>query len=253
MLSQFLTSQIFAFLLIFCRLGSAMMLLPGFGEAYVAPRVRLMLALMFSLTLVPVVHNLPPLPATVTELFGIMIAEIAVGLFFGAITRMLIATVHMAGMIIAYQASLISALVPDIAQGQSQVTSLGNFLSMAVVVLLFTTDLHHLMLKSLADSYTLFLPGHFPLVEDFSTHAVQTMNGAFRMAMQMAAPYIVVGIILFLAMGIIARLMPNIQIFFIMVAPQLLLSFFIFMVTISSVLMWYMDYFKDSLSGFLAP
>lgn len=229
------------------------MLLPGFGEAYVAPRVRLLLALMFSLTLVPVVNNLPPMPDTVAGLFGVMIAEIAVGLFFGAITRMLIATVHMAGMIIAYQSSLISALVPDIAQGQAQVTSLGNFMSMATIVLLFTTDLHHLMLKSLVDSYTLFLPGHFPLMEDISQHAIQTMNATFRMAMQMAAPYIVVGLILFLAMGIIARLMPNIQIFFIMVAPQLLLSFFILMVTISTVLMWYMDYFKDSLASFLAP
>lgn len=253
MLSQFLTSEIFAFLLIFCRLGSALMLLPGFGEVYIAPRIRLLLALMFSLALLPVINNLPPLPDTVSGLFGIMIAEIAVGLFFGAITRMLIATVHMAGMIISYQSSLISALVPDIAQGQSQVTSLGNFLSMTSVVLLFTTDLHHLMLKSLADSYTLFIPGQFPLIEDFSTHAIETMNGAFRMAIQMAAPYIVVGLILFLAMGIIARLMPNIQIFFIMIAPQLLLSFFIIMVTFSTVLMWYMDYFKDSLIGFLAP
>jgi flagellar biosynthetic protein FliR len=253
MLSHFLTSQIFAFLLIFCRLGSAIMLLPGFGEAYIPPRVRLFLALTFSLILVPVVKTIPPQPDTVIGLIGLVGSEIFIGLFFGAITRMLIAAVHMAGMIIAYQSSLISALVPDIAQGQSQVTSIGNFLSMATVVLIFTTDLHYLMLKSLADSYTLFLPGKFLVMEDFSTHAIQTMNGAFRMAMQMAAPYIVVGVILFLAMGIIARLMPNIQIFFIMVAPQLLISFFILMVTISSILMWYLDYFKDSLSGFLAP
>jgi flagellar biosynthesis protein FliR len=253
MLSQFLTSQIFAFLLIFCRLGAAIMLLPGFGEAYVAPRVRLMLALMFSLVLVPVIKTIPPVPDAVFPLVGMVAGEIAVGIFFGVLTRTLIATVHMAGMIIAYQSSLISALMPDIAQGQTQATSLGNLLSIATVVLIFATDLHHLMLKSLIDSYTLFLPGHFPMVADFSTHIVQTMNGAFRMSMQMAAPYIVVGIILFLSMGIIARLMPNIQIFFIMVAPQLLLSFFILMITVSSLLMWYLEYFKDSVGGFLAP
>jgi len=253
MLSQFLPAEIFAFLLIFCRLGSAMMLLPGFAETYIAPRVRLMLALMFSLVLLPVLKDIPPPPDTVFGVFNLIIAEILIGIFFGALTRMLIAALHMAGMIISYQSSLISALVPDIAQGQSQVTVFGNFLGVTVVTLIFATDMHHLMLKALVDTYTLFPVGRFPMIEDISSHATQTLNGAFRMAMQLAAPYIVVGTILFLSMGIIARLMPNIQIFFIMLPPQIFISFFVLMVTISTLLLWYMDYFRDSLAGFLAP
>jgi flagellar biosynthetic protein FliR len=252
-LSQFLVSELFAFLLIFCRLGSAMMLLPGFAEAYVSARARLMMALMFSLVLTPVITNLPPVPQTTFGLFALILAEILTGLFFGGLTRMLIAALHMAGMIIAYQSSLISALVPDIAQGQSQATSLGNFLGVSAVVLLFATDMHHLMLKSLVDSYSLFIPGHFPMVEDFANHASQMMNGAFRLAMQLAAPYIVIGVLLYLGAGIISRLMPNMQIFFILMPPQILLSFFILMLTVSALLMWYMNYFRETLSGFLAP
>ena len=252
MLSQFLTSEIFAFLLVFCRLGSAFMVLPGFGEAYVAARIRLMLALMFSLLLVPSLNTLPPVPDTVLGLFSLILAEILTGLFLGGLSRMLIAAIHIGGMIIAYQSSLISALVPDINQ-QGQGTSLGNFLSVSAVVLLFATDLHHLMLRGLADSYSLFLPGHFPIVADFANHATQIVNGAFRMAMQLAAPHVVIGIMLYLASGIIARLMPNIQIFFIMIPPQILLSFFILMISISAILMWYMEYFQENLSVFLGP
>ena len=166
---------------------------------------------------------------------------------------MLIAGIHMGGMIIAYQSSLASALTQDITQSQTQGTSLGNLLGIGTLILLFATDLHHLMLRGLSDSYTLFMPGTFPQVEDFANHAVQTLNSAFKIAMQIAAPHLVVGLILYLGAGIIARLMPNIQIFFILQPAQLLLSFFVLMVSFSAIMMWYMDFFKDSLAGFITP
>lgn len=253
MLSAFLITEIFSFLLIFCRLGTAMMLLPGFGEAYVAPRVRLMMALLFSLLLTPVVAALPPPPESVFGLLSLLLAEILVGLFFGTFARLLIAALHIGGSIIAYQAGLVSALVPSLSQTQAQDTSLGNFLSVAAVTLLFATDLHHLMLRGLADSYSLFPPGQFPAVADMASHLSQTVSGAFRAAMQIAAPHLVIGVLAYLAAGIIARLMPNIQIFFIMVPPQLLLSFFVLMVTASTILLWYMEYFKTSVGTFLTP
>lgn len=252
MLSQFLISELFAFLLVFGRLGSALMLMPGFGEQYVAPRVRLLLAVFFSMALAPAL-TLPPLPGSVGALFILLFSEILVGLFIGGITRMLISAMHITGSIIAYQSSLSSALTTDIAGFSGQDTSLGNLLSMTAVVLLFVTDLHHVMLRGLAESYTLFLPGQFPLVEDLASHATSTMTGAFHMAMQLSAPNIVIGLMLYLGAGILSRLMPNMQIFFIMMAPQLLLSFFILMVTISAIMLWYMDFLKDSLQKFLIP
>lgn len=253
MLSQFLVSELFAFLLIFCRLGTAMMLLPGFGEAYVAVRIRLMLALMFSMVMTAAMPSMPPPPATVAGLAGMIIAEIAVGIFMGGLSRMMIAAIHMASMIIAYQSSLASALTQDITQIQSQGTSLGNLLGVTALVMLFATNLHHVMLQGLADSYSLFTPGQFPPVNDFAQHASRMINGAFFMAMQLAAPHIVIGLIVYFASGIIARLMPNIQIFFIIMAPQILLSFIILMLSISAIMIWYMEYFKNTLGSFLAP
>jgi flagellar biosynthetic protein FliR len=253
MLQHFLLTEIFAFLLIFCRLGSAFMLLPGFGELYVPPRVRLAMALLFSLTLTPVLHALPPVPDTVFGLFRLLVAEILVGIFLGGLSRFLISAMHIAGTVIAYQSSLASALTQGITQFSGQDTSLGNFLSMSAVTLIFATDLHYLMLRGLADSYTLFLPGQFPPVEDFANHATHMVSGAFRMAMQMAAPNIVVGLMMSLGAGLIARLVPNIQIFFLMMAPQLLISFSVLMITFSAIMMWYMDYFRETLGTFLAP
>ncbi len=234
-------------------MGSAIMILPGFGEAYVPTRVRLLLAAVFSVLLAPVIQHLPPMPDNIMNLFTLLLAEILIGLFLGGLSRMLISAVHMAGMIIAYQSSLASAVTQDLTLSQAQGTSLGNLLGMSALVLLFATDLHHLMLRGLAESYTLFLPGQFPQVEDFANHATHTINDSFQMAMKIAAPHIVIGLMIYLGAGIIARLMPNIQIFFLLMAPQLLISFFILMISFSAIMLWYIEYVKDSLGGFLAP
>ena len=253
MLSQFLVSQLFAFLLVFCRIGSAIMLLPGFAEVYVAPRVRLFLAVLFSVLLAPVIHNIPAVPNSTLSLMYVILAEILIGLFLGGISRMLIATLHVTGTIIAYETSLSSSLTQNMSSFQGQDSTMGNLLTMTAVVLLFVTDLHHVMLAGLANSYTLFLPGQFPLIADIAHHAVLTISGAFQTAMQLAAPNIAIGMTLYLGGGILARLMPNMQIFFIMTAPQLLLNFFIFMISFSTIMLWYMDYFKTTLSTLITP
>ncbi len=229
------------------------MVLPGFGEAYVPVRVRLLLAAMFSLVLAPVIPNLPAMPDNILPLFTLLSAEIIIGLFLGGLSRMLIAAIHMAGMIIAYQSSLASAITQDITLAQAQGTSMGNLLGMSALVLLFATDLHHLMLRGMAESYGLFLPGQFPPMEDFISHTTQTINNTFHMAMQIAAPHLVVGLMIYLGAGIIARIMPNIQIFFLLMAPQLLISFCILMVSFSAMMLWYIDFVKNSLSSFLTP
>lgn len=252
MLSEFLVSELFAFLLVFCRLGTALMVMPGFSEIYVSVRVRLMLALTFSLVLAPTLTALPPLPSQVFILVTLIIAEILIGFFIGTLARMMISAIHMAGMIIAYQSALSSALLPDITQNQGgQGSIVGNMLAMTALVVIFASDTHHIMLRGIADSYSLFLPGKMPMVEDFANQASTLINGSFEMAMKLSAPHLVVGTVLYLGAGIIARLMPNMQIFFIMIAPQLLISFFVFMIVLSAMLMWYLDYFRETLGGFL--
>lgn len=247
------TGQVFAFLLVFSRIGTAFMFIPGVGEAYVPVRVRLVFALMSTLVMLPLVKgSLPPVPASPLALFVLLVAESMVGLFMGLLTRILIATTHMAGMIIAFQSGLSSAVVYDFGQ-LGQGSAIGNFLGLTVLVLFFATDLHHLLLKGLMDSYTLFLPGQFPPVDDFSDMAARLASKIFVMALQIASPLLVIGLVVYTAAGILARLMPIMPVFFIITAPQLLISFFILMITFSAVMLWYMNVFQETLIGFLAP
>lgn len=251
-LNDFLISQIFTFLLIFCRTGSAIMLLPGFGEVYVSSRVRLLLAAMFSAVLTPaLVSTFPAPPDGIFNLTTLMAAEILTGVFIGTISRFLISAISMAGMIIAYQSSLASALVQDVTMSGGQGSSMGNLLGLSALVLLFALNLHHMMLQTLADSYQVFSVGDFPSITDFTHHAVNTMNASFIMALQLSAPHIVIGLIIYLAGGIIGKLMPSFQVFFVITAPNLMISFFVLMIVFNSVMMWYMDYFRENLLKFV--
>src|SRR5690606_28903541 len=116
---------------------SAIMLLPGFGEQYVAPRIRLGIALAFSVALTPVIQGMPPVPDTTLELMRLIMLEILVGLFLGTIARMLIGAVHVAGITIAYQSSLSASITAGITQFSGQDSSIGNFLGVTAVVLIF--------------------------------------------------------------------------------------------------------------------
>ena len=74
--------------MIFARIGAVLMMLPGVGESYVPPRIRLSLALVVSLALWPVVANaLPGLPDSIGGMAGWIIREVIVGLAIGAMLR----------------------------------------------------------------------------------------------------------------------------------------------------------------------
>ena len=77
MLTDLLPVEIFGYGLVFARIGSAMLLLPGIGEAYVAPRIRLLFALLLSLLIAPLLQDsLPGLPASPIRLLVIIGSEI---------------------------------------------------------------------------------------------------------------------------------------------------------------------------------
>lgn len=223
------------------------MLMPGFGEIYVSPAIRLLVAMGISAVMLPIVGaTLPPIPGDVLSLFLIILAEITVGLFIGAVTRILQATLHIAGMIIAFQSSLASALLFDANQG-SQGSVFGNFLTLVGLTILFTSDLHHFILIGISDSYNLFSPTDFPPINDFAKFAAMAVSSGFLVAFKISAPLIVVGLLLYLGAGMMARLMPNMQVFFILIPLQIYVAFFLLMIILSSGMMWYLSYFEEML------
>ena len=227
--------------------------MPGLGEIFVAERLRLVFALLTSLVLTPVVQPLiPAYPDSVPLLLWMLGKEIVIGSVIGLSARILFSSMHVAGMVIALQSGLASATLFDPSQG-TQGTIFGNFLSLFALLLFFATNMHYLMLYGLAESYTLFIPGVNLPVGDFSELISKIVSSSFMIGIKISAPQIVIGLLLFLASGVLARLMPNMQIFFVIIPLQIMISLLVLLLTFSASLTWYMDTFKDTMSNLLFP
>lgn len=229
LLDHFVLAQISAFFLIFCRIGSAMLSMPGFSETYVPTRIRLMFALAFSIVMTPLLQDrMPMLPNNVLALFVLMSGEILVGLFLGLMVRTLLTVVHSAGNIIATQSSLaVAAAFDPTSANQSAV--MGNLLSIMAITAFFALNLHHLMIAAVAQSYDVFTPGRFPSVADMSTLNTRIFADSFRLGVILAGPHIAYSLLFYLAGGLMSRLMPNFQIFYVMVPLQIILALFLFL------------------------
>lgn len=247
MLNEILTTDAFALGLVFARMGSTVMLLPGFAESYVSPRIRLMFAFALALVVTPVVSvHLPPMPPSVLSAALLVGGEVVIGFFMGGLVRMLISALHVAGVIIGFQASLSNATFFDPSNAQ-QGALIAAFLNIIGVLLVFVSDLHHLMLMAIADSYTLFKPGAPLPLGDFSQTLVRLLSQTFALGLQLASPFIVVGTVFYAGLGLLGRLMPQVQVFFIAMSLQITLAFTVMAMTLSVAMFWFLGRFEENL------
>jgi flagellar biosynthetic protein FliR len=252
-LSEFLTKDLLTLFLIFVRIGSAVMVLPGFGDGYVTPRFRLMLALAISVVVSPIVGpTIPDFPDNALAGFVVIGGEAMIGLFLGFVARLVVAALQIAGTVIAYNTGMANAFIFDPISAQQGALP-ATFLTILGLVMIFVTNLHHLMLSAVVDSYTLFVPGQMPPVDDFSAVVARTMAASFRMALEIAAPFIMVGITFYTGLGLLARLMPQVQVFFIGLPVQITLALIVLSLSISAVMMWFLKNFETTLIELLSP
>lgn len=251
MLNQLLTINAFTYLLVFSRVGATVMLMPGIGEAYIPVRVRLLFALMTTAVLTPVLTSaLPDIPNTFAGVAVLIAGEATIGFFIGMVARILLMGLATAGTVIAFLTGFASAVVFNPAlQDQGSLTAV--FLTLLGTLLLFITDMHHIMLMGVYDSYTLFVPGVAPPIADFAQFISRLVAGSFKIGVQIAAPFIVVALLFYISLGLLARLMPQFQVFFVALPLQIAVGTFVLMLTISSAMMWFLTYFAREFSRFL--
>jgi len=242
----------YVFMLVFSRIGTMVMLMPALGEFSVSMRVRLTLAVLISMVLMPLVaDSYGAVPSSVSGIAWGVMSEIAVGFLIGSVARLLMSSLQVAGTIIAFQTGLAFAQNVDPTQGV-QSALVGSFLSMLAVTMIFATDLHFVLIAAMRDSYVLFKPGAALPIGDFVETAVGVIAGSFKLAVQIAAPFIVFGLTFSLALGILSKLMPQVQIFFVAMPANIMLGFALFALLMSAMMMWFLTFFEESMSMFLA-
>ena len=242
--------QVWAAALVFSRVASLTMLIPGIGEGYVPVRIRLSFALVLALCIAPIAApSLPPIPADIAGTVFFIVKEALIGLIIGGLLRLFIASLTTAGELISLQTTLAFAQTTNPLQA-APATTIGTFLTIMGVTLIFDTDLHRMFIAAMAHSYTLFpVVKNLPL-QDAGTLAIQTVGKSFALGMQLAAPVIVFSLVFNVAAGLIGRVMPQFQIFFAATPLILLLGLSIFALSLGSIGLVWMRGYDDFLHVF---
>src|SRR5665213_1123650 len=233
-----------AFMLVFARIGAMVMLLPGLGETNIPVRIKLAIAVLLTLIILPL-HRLAyhvDLQVSMMPLLVLMLHEIVIGVVLGATARVTLAALQVAGSVIAQQMGLGFVTSVDPTQGQ-QGLLIGNFLTLLGITLLFATDSHHLVIAALNDSYAIFAPGDMVPSGDVAALATRAFSAAFRIGMQLSAPFLVFGLVFNIGLGVLARLMPQMQVYFVGVPLSILSGFLIFGLVLAAMMGTFMDYF----------
>jgi flagellar biosynthetic protein FliR len=240
---SFLPALAAAFVLAFARIGAMVMLLPGLGEQNIPVRVKLSIALLLTLIILPLHRQAYQVDMqSMAALMVLMVHEIVIGVVLGATARVTLSALQVAGSVIAQQMGLGFVQSVDPTQGQQGVL-IGNFLTMLGVTLLFATDSHHLVIAALNDSYQVFAPGEIMPSGDVAALATRAFTAAFRIGLQLSAPFLVFGLVFNIGLGVLARLMPQMQVYFVGVPLSIFAGFLIFGIVIVAMMGTFLDYF----------
>ena len=231
------------FMLVFARVGAMVMLLPGFGESNIPVRIKLGIALLLTLIILPLHRAAYQVDLNSMSSLGVlMVHELVIGIVLGATARVTLSALAVAGSVIAQQLGLGFVTAVDPTQGQ-QGLLIGNFLTILGMTLLFATDSHHLVISALNESYRIFSPGELPSSGDVAALATRAFAAAFKIGMQLSAPFLVFGLVFNIGLGVLARLMPAMQVYFVGVPLSIMVGFLIFALVLTGMMATYLNYF----------
>lgn len=242
--------DVYQYLIVFTRFAGFFAFAPIFSEHRINGRLRMMMTLVMTLIMAPAVsQHIPASLAQQGALFDlILIGEFILGAFAALIGRILLAALDIAGALIGFQMSLANAFTHSAASSQ-QAALPSAFLTTVGVILIFVSDFHHVMIHMIIQSYTAFQPGDLAnfgeLTGDMAQTLIKFTSASFLLGLQVGAPVTILGVLMFAAGGIINRLMPQIQVFFILQPVQILLGFVVLFFAIGLMMSYFLKDFTD--------
>ena len=247
-----LSGIVLVYVLGFSRIGAMVMLLPAIGDAAVPPMIRLVLALAITFAVAPIIRHFYPAtpPASVLALVLLIAKEVTIGLLIGLMATIIMSTLQVAGSIIASQIGLSYSQSFDPAFGGED-TSISNFIGLLGTVLIFATNLHHLAISAIIGSYHIMPPAASLPTADMARLSVRLVSASFALGLQLAAPFVVFGFAVNVGFGFLAKMMPQLQVFFIAMPLNLLAGFFLMILLIGTMMTAFLNFFGTQMAHFM--
>ncbi|MSP18195.1 MAG: flagellar biosynthetic protein FliR [Bdellovibrionales bacterium] len=212
---------------VFVRVLGFFMLVPGFSHKTIPVNIRILLCLSLSLAFYPIVKSsVGAIPGTWGGIVILVLKESGVGLLMGFICYITYEAIHLAAQIVGYQMGFGTAGLID-PQNQSNESLLVPLHSWLALLVLFTTDMHHHLLKLFLMSYVATQKlqiESFSNIETFNL-VVNVSGNLFALAIQMGAPFTLMILSCNLVMGVLSRLMPQLNVMLLSFPVTILLGF----------------------------
>jgi flagellar biosynthetic protein FliR len=230
-LTNFILSQFFIVAMLFCRVGTALLFMPGLGETYISPRIKVLFAVSLSIVLAPFIGVEPYVPDRLDHFLRIIIIETMIGLWIGVVGRILLTSLQ--SSVGAFQGA----------------TVLASFLMLGGVMIIFAADIHHIIIEAFVRSYQIFPIGQYQ-AGDFANQIALGLSVSTFLGFVIAAPYLVMGITVNVGLGLANRMMPTLPVFFVAVSILLGLGIYILSQIMSHSLQLFAEAFLNWLETF---
>jgi len=238
--------QFESLILIFVRISIVLFMFPIFGGVMVPNTVKAGLALMITIVLFPVVETDPRLfPRGLLATASLIFSELVLGMVIGLVARFFFAAIQLGGQLVGYQMGFSIANVFDPESG-TQGSILGQMGYWVAIVFFLLLDGHHILLKALRDSFAVIEVGSFGFREDMVVRITEASGEMFSMAIRMGAPAIAALLLTSAAFGVVAKVVPQMNILIVAFPLKIVVGLFFFGFSLEILL----HFTKAYLTGF---
>ena len=244
MSNHILLNEFWPLLIIWARMIGLFSWMPGFSDLHIPLRMRMMIAIgiasAFALTL-----KVPSYPINSSRMLIMFLSEYLTGVFLGFVLKIFLSALETAGTIMSQSVGLSNAFMPNLVDHE-QTSILTSFFALAGTTFIFVFDLHHLIIWGVYNSYELIPIGAFNVFSDKAHIISHSTNEAFTYALKFSMPFFIFGNLIYLGMGILNKLIPQIQVFFLSMPIQILVGLLILMLSVGFILTTFLEYVSTS-------
>lgn len=241
-----LLPQLQIFFLIFLRVGAIMMFIPVFDSRNIPVLFKAGLAFSVSILLFPILKldNIPFITSAIP--FGIgVIGEVMMGAVIGLSVRLIFAGIQLAGQLAGFQMGLAIANVMDPVTS-AQVSIIAQLNNLMAMLIFLTINAHHMFLRALAESFRLIPPFDVQFSNSLIEHLISLSGNMFIIAIKVGAPVIVALLLTNVAFGLIARTVPQMNIFLVAMPIQIVVGLLFLAFALPYLLLFFRQIFNES-------
>ena len=201
------------FLFVFFRVGALVLFVPILGSRQVPSSMKIGFILFLSIAIFPLVEGRPlPDPRGIFDLAIFLISDVTIGLGIAFITRLIFTAVQIAGTVVDFQMGFGVVNVID-PQTDTQVSVTAQFHNIVAVLIFLAVDAHHFILQAIVESFFIINPAEINFSSLTPEYMLYLFSGTFTTAVKIAAPIMAILFFLSVGLGLVARTVPQMNVF----------------------------------------